>query len=106
MKMDHLLIEGFCDGDKNQKAYPCKGTLKFGVHCIGCPKFSYTFCSNEMAISDVNGVVEYCIGFGGNMEPTDVEKREEYIATWNRICKEKIDEAYDEFMKQIKQMET
>ena len=100
MRMEHLLIEGFCDGRKTNVECPCKGGLEWGVHCIKCSKFSYTFCPNEIALSDVNGVVEKWIGFGGDMEPCDWDKREKYIAVWNRICKKKITEAFDEFIKQ------
>ena len=35
------------------------------------------------------------------MEPAEMEKRDEYIALWTKICKEKINEAYDEFIRQI-----
>lgn len=102
MKMEHLIIEGFCDGNENQDKYPCNGTLKFGVYCFECLKFSYTYCPNEIAISDTDGVVGAWIGFGGNMEPNDQEKREAYIAIWKNICEGKINESYDEYMKQIK----
>lgn len=101
MKMKHLIIEGYCDGNKIQNVYPCNDELKFGTHCFKCSKFSYTYCPNEIAISDSDGLVQECIGFGGIMEPTDMEKRDEYIVLWNKICKEKMDEAYDEFMKQV-----
>ncbi|MDE6251937.1 MAG: hypothetical protein K2M78_04750 [Lachnospiraceae bacterium] len=101
MKMKHLIIEGFCDGDENQNTYQCNGNLKFGVHCLECPRFSYTFCPNEIAISDEEGIVEAGIGFGGDMEPDEAEKREEYVTIWNEICKEKMNEAYDEFMKAL-----
>ena len=101
MKMKHLIIEGFCDEDENKNACPCNGALKFGVHCFECSKFSYTFCPSEIAISDGEGIVEEWIGFGGDMEPTEQEKKDEYVTVWNKICKEKINEAYDEFMKQI-----
>ena len=101
MKMRHFLVEGFCDGGKSQGIFPCKESLKFGIHCFKCPKFSYTFCPNEIAISDKNGIVEDWIGFGGVMEPAEMEKRDEYIALWTKICKEKINEAYDEFIRQI-----
>lgn len=99
--MKHLIIEGYCDGDKSQEVLPCNDSLKLGIHCFECPKFSYTYCPNEFAISDAEGVVEDWIGFGGDMEAAETEKREEYIVLWNKICKEKLDEAYDEFMKQI-----
>ena len=98
MRMEHLLIEGFCDGRKTDMKCPCNGSLEWGGHCIKCSKFSYTFCPNEIALSDANGVVQKWIGFGGEMEPCDWDKREKYIAVWNKICKKKITEAFTEFM--------
>lgn len=71
------------------------------MHCWECSKFSYTYCPNEIAISNEEGIVENCVGVGGDMEPTKLEKREEYIDIWNDICEKKINEAYDEFMEQI-----
>ncbi len=102
MKMKHLIIEGICDEVENTNIYPCNRTLKMGVHCFECSKFSYTFCPNEIAISDEEGEVEECIGFGGDMEPNETKKREKYVNLWKKICKKKIDEAYDEFMDKIK----
>lgn len=101
MNMKHFIMEGFCDGDKERNTYPCNGTLKFGVHCWECSKFSYTYCPNEIAISNAEGVVENSVGFGGEMEPAKFEKRKEYIEIWNGICEKKINEAYNEFMEQI-----
>lgn len=99
--MKHLIIEGFCDGNKGQDAYPCNNTMELGIHCFECSKFSYTHCPNEIAISNENGVVEEFIGFGGSMEPLESEKREEYVEFWKKICKEKIDEAYTLFLRKI-----
>lgn len=101
MKMKHLIIEGFCDGIENREIYPCNGKLKFGIHCFKCEKFSYTYCPNEIAISDADGIVEDYIGFGGDMEPSETKRKREYVAIWNKICKEKVNETYDEFIKQI-----
>lgn len=101
MKMQHLLIEGYCDGKKGEKDYPCENTLKLGTHCFKCSNFSYTKCPNEIAISNDSGLVE-CqedfIGFGGEMEPKDLQKREDYISIWKKICRKKINEAYDEYI--------
>lgn len=102
MKMEHIIVEGYCDGSEKQTIYPCNGVLKMGTHCLTCSKFSYTYCPNEITISNADGLVEEYIGFGGNMEPNDTEKRNEYILLWNKICKEKIEEAFEEFMRQIK----
>lgn len=101
MKMTHFVVEGFCNGDKSQDISPCKDTLKFGIYCFNCPNFSFVSCPNEIALSNEDGIVEDWIGFGGDMEPAEIEKRAEYIALWSEICKEKINEAYDEFIRQI-----
>ncbi|MDO5392465.1 MAG: hypothetical protein Q4F24_15425 [Eubacteriales bacterium] len=104
MKMQHLLIEAYCDGKLGEGDYPCRDTLKLGIYCLRCPQFSYSECPNEIAISDNGGLVE-CqkdyIGFGGDMEPEDLEKRDDYIAIWKNICREKIGEAYEEYISQI-----
>ncbi len=104
MKMQHLLIEGYCDGKKGEDAYPCKGTLTLGIHCLKCPQFSYAECPNEIALSGKDGVIEKqedFIGFGGEMEPEDIERRDKYIAIWNDICRKKMNEAYNEYMNYI-----
>ncbi len=101
MKMEHLIIEGFCAGNEKLSTYPCNGKLKFGIHCLKCSQFSYTYCPNEIALSDSDGIVVDWIGFGGIMEPSEIEKRDEYIAIWNTICKDKMNEAYDDFLKQV-----
>lgn len=56
---------------------------------------------NEIAVTISEGVVEYqedFIGFGGNMEPTNIQKRADYISIWKNICRKKINEAYDEYV--------
>ncbi len=100
MKMEHLLIEGFCDAKEKLCTFPCNGALKIGVHCFECSQFSYTFCPNEIAISNGEGIVEESIGYGGDMEPIEIERIEESISVWHKICKEKINEAYELFMSQ------
>lgn len=101
MKIKHLLIEGYCDMTQNKKMYPCKNTFRIGIYCLNCSNFSYTQCPNEIALSNNNGIIqdiEDFIGFGGAMEPNDLQKREEFLALWRKICRKKIQEAYDEYM--------
>ena len=108
MKMQHLLVEGYCDGKKKEENNPCKNTLELGVHCFECPYFSYMNAPNEIALSNDSGLVE-CqedfIGFGGDMEPEDLQKREDYISVWKNICRKKINEAYDEYIRYIRGQE-
>lgn len=104
MKMQHLLIEGYCDGKPGEGDYPCGNTFNLGIKCFRCTQFSYSDCPNEIAISNDKGLVE-CqedyIGFGGDMEPENKEKRNKFISTWKNICRKKINEAYEEYIVQI-----
>lgn len=104
MKMLHIFIEGYCDGTKGKVNDCCKNALKPGIHCLECPHFSYTKCPNEIAVSNNDGLIECSedfIGFGGEMEPEDLQKRDDYISIWKDICRKKINEAYDEYMSLI-----
>lgn len=104
MKMRHLIIEGYCDGKSGEGDYPCENTFNLSRYCFRCPQFSYSDCPNEIALSNDSGLVE-CqedyIGFGGDMEPENKEKRDEFISIWKNICRKKIDEAYEEYISQI-----
>lgn len=68
-----------------------------------CPEFSFAQSENELAVSDDEGVIAELsdwIGFGGDMCP---EKNEEkWVSIWQRICKQKIQEAYQEYMHELK----
>ena len=80
MKIKHLLIECFCNYDyKNKK----------------------TKCPNEIAYTNENGVVEKetdFIGFGNEMEENCIYDKNILIKKWTEICREKINEAYEEYM--------
>ncbi len=110
MVMTHLLIELFCDqGDypKSKKQglhIPCKGSFVMSERCLACPLSSYTYCPDELCLSDSSGCVAIesnAIGFGGNMMPA--ENEEFWVARWHEIAKKKIVEAYDEYMHELKQ---
>ncbi len=95
MKMQHLLIEGYCDGAIGEEIHPCKNTFKLGIYCFKCTQFSFCECPNEIAISGEKGLIEYdedCIGFGGNMEPDTLRDRGKCISLWKSICRRKIKE--------------
>lgn len=101
MKLEHIIIEGFCEEIKNE-SFPCKGSLKFSAFCLECPKFSFTVAPKEIAYSDENSVVKEWISFGGDMNPDDETKAEACSLLWEKICKRKINEAYEEYMKEKK----
>ena len=103
MKMKHMIIEGFCEGyDNYNSVLPCNNSFLMGIECFKCSLFSYTFCENEIAYSNNYGIVEKVsdfIGFGGNMQID--ENKNKCIDIWSKICRQKIIEAYKEYMKQI-----
>lgn len=104
MKMEHLLIEVYLedDVDLNQD-------LEQGAKLKSLLESSrgYTITEHELVYAGKNGFVheiEESIGFGGEMDiegnsEEAIEKRAELINLWNTICREKIDEAYEEYMK-------
>lgn len=68
---------------------------------------SYTYCPNEIAYSGntglIQGVDDY-ISFGGEMDAKiDSDgyefNRNQLLIKWEDICKSKISEAYDEYLK-------
>ena len=96
MKMQHLLIEGYCDGVAGDE-----NSFILGIYCFKCSRFSFCECPNEIALSGEKGLIEDdedCIGFGGDMEPDALQNRNKYISIWRNICRRKIKEAYDEYM--------
>ncbi|MBW5468333.1 hypothetical protein GPJ61_10745 [Brevibacillus formosus] len=90
----------------------CKYGIKHpGYHCLknNCQYAGYAPAPHEIAYSGDNGEVEgdAWIGFGGEMEPekyTDGNVAESKTL-WKKVCKAKIQEAYDEYMLRSKPKE-
>lgn len=103
MKMEHILIELFLEDDVDLNQDLEQGArLKDLINSSkGC-----TIVEHEIAYAGRNGFVhgvEDSIGFGGEMDIDSTidhsdEKRDFLISLWEKVCKEKIDEAYEEFM--------
>lgn len=105
MIMQHLMLEVYCDHIDLKKRTSClyENGKTIGSHCFDrkCQHLSFTKTENEIAYVGESGVVEESdewIGFGGDMEPVDDEKRKMLMAKWKEICKKKMDEAYKEYM--------
>lgn len=107
MLMSHILIELFCDNQaclrekhlEGDFKIPCNRSFKLSAECLECPFSSYTYCPDELSLSDSCGCVDLesnSIGFGGDMLPVDSEAF--WTARWHEIAKRKIAEAYDEYM--------
>lgn len=99
MKMNHFVVEGFCE-EKEKGVLPCNGSFVMGVNCFDCKQFSFTSVENELLFSDKNGIAKEIIGFGGAMDPDNYDDIDKYLDLWENICKRKINEAYDEYMKE------
>lgn len=103
MEMKHIIMEIYCDYQKNKnKVQNCKGLC---IECFSnsCKYLSYTYCPNEIAYSSQSGIVEevnHYIGFGGEMEPDEYNKLQsvKLKSKWKEICLKKINETYSEYM--------
>lgn len=112
MKMKHIILEIYCDCEAIEKEeLPCYSIYKdneLGKHCFEsrCKFLSYVDSPNELAYSGDNGIVKEIndfIGFGGemdtNVENSDYEEiRQKLLTKWGKICRNKISQAYDEYM--------
>lgn len=110
MKMKHLLLEAYCNCEDNDTSTCCiDGKNQIDIHCFDdgkCEFLSYTYCPNELAYAGKEGVVvdeNSFTGFGGEMD-ADLDsidydsEREDNIKMWEKICIQKIAEAYDEYI--------
>lgn len=102
--MKHVLLEMYCSlKNESEKPIYCKGIGHICVH-NKCEYMGCTYCPDEIAFTGDYGVVESyddCIGYGGEMESDEFNSEENRILLnkWKTICKTKIDQAYDEYMK-------
>lgn len=103
IKSKYLIMEGFCNERKGRN-FPCSNTFQMKAYCFHCPEFSYARSENELALSGADGTVERIedwIGYGGDMEPDNLESYEEWAEIWTDICKRKIQEAKAEYIAAI-----
>jgi hypothetical protein len=110
MPYNHVLLEVHClngIGDEEIETAPefCPKVHEPGFHCLenNCKHRGITYAPYEIAYADRQGLVpdsECWIGFGGDMEPEDYDEEKTKILKelWKEICKQKIQEAYEEYM--------
>lgn len=109
----HILLEVYCKYnwiENNKEPFPefCeRGVENPGYHCLNenCKFIAFTEAPFEIAYAGEKGEVpdgEAWMGFGGDMQPEDANENKinELRALWESVCREKIKEAYDEYMKQ------
>ncbi|SFF09049.1 hypothetical protein SAMN04487969_113152 [Paenibacillus algorifonticola] len=117
MAINHVILELYCgfDKEKNGKAplYYKYGSYHPGYHCLenSCESLSYIKAPSEIAYSDSEGESEFeknaWIGFGGDMNPESFDDENNYESLkniWEEICKRKIQESYNEYMKRTEGM--
>lgn len=106
MMMKHLLLEVICDCEMEKKLIPDYCKLEPGLpteQCFSnnCKYLSYTYTEDELVYVNEHGIVEskdFMIGFGAEMEADNEETNKKLKNIWKNICKEKIQEAYSEYM--------
>jgi hypothetical protein len=75
-----------------------------GLYCLECDLFSYIICPYEIALSNEDGMIESLDDFISiDLDDEDGIMRYEKVPIWQKICKVKIAEAYDEYMKLTKE---
>jgi hypothetical protein len=105
-----LLLEVYCGiDDDNENGVPsfCKsGADKPGYHCMEneCPFVAYIEAPFEIAYAGDSGEVsdsDSWIGFGCEMVPEDADEHRitRLKKLWEEISKQKVQEAYIEYMK-------
>lgn len=113
MTIKHILLELHCshssveDKGIGEKPVFCKnGFGEPGYHCFEntCKYIGFTYAPHEVAYSAEFGEVpdsDAWIGFGGEMisNYADEAQISEYKKIWEDICRQKIHEAYEEYLK-------
>ncbi len=102
MHYKHIMIETYCIkniGDCN--------LFPDGVNCrcfdLNCKDLRFTPCANEFAYTDENGIATTWIGFGGDMDLSCNDfQRSELLCKWEEICKIQIENAYNQYMSEVK----
>lgn len=102
----HIMLETYCAIDSEKSEVPEYCILESGkpeYHCYEneCKYIYYTKAPNQISYMNEMGESIYDIGFGGEMYPEDFDetKTKELLKIWKNICKRKIDEAFEGYMK-------
>lgn len=113
----HLTIEVSCDytteqTDNNMPSFCEYGIKVPGYHCMfnSCPYVAFTDAPYEIAYAGKKGEINMYdefswAGFGEDMNPaeTDIEITNRLKNIWKKTCVKKIEEAYMEYMKKMRE---
>ena len=105
--MNHILLECYCLKETERYAGEkspafCAGKKEPTYDCLKhrCKYLDFTSCENTLCYIDDAAEMAYGIIFGGEMTSHGEENGD--IARWRNTAIEKIDEAYDVYMKERK----
>lgn len=98
---NHILLEVYCN--KNENANDCGTESRMPCYnCLinKCPYVSFTSHENAICYINEHSEASEIIALGGDMLPHNVDKQ---LATqrWEQISRSKIQQAYEEYMKEI-----
>lgn len=105
----HILLEVYCNFDEehdDSKKLQCMDSMRIPSYsCLynKCPYVVFTSCENAMCYTGEDSTASEVVPFGGEMAvlPADINTSDA-IKLWEQIAVEKINQAYAEYMKQIK----
>lgn len=113
MAFTHLIVELHClygvgeqELDTQAPSFCENGVHKPGYHCLvkNCEFAGHAPAPLEIAYSDECGEVDSdaWIGFGDDMDPDPYNNKmvSELKSSWEKLCKDKVNEAYEHYMKQ------
>ena len=101
----HVLLEVYCTKDETDRktVAPCRQNYVPGYDCLvnNCPHSSFTSHENAICYINERSEAKELITLGGEMLPDHVD---EQVARqlWEQISMAKIQQAYDEYMNEIK----
>lgn len=101
----HILLEVYCHKNMEQEI-PCfcesNGIIP-GYYCVlnHCTHMSFTSHENALCYINEKSIAEEIISFGGEMVSESLNECE-CVKLWKTISIRKINEAYDEYMKQLR----
>jgi len=116
--MIHVIVELLClFNEKEKTSVPsfCKyGPKGEGFHCLMgndgkmCSHLAFGKVEHEIAYAQEDGEVkeeDEWIGFGGDMEIENYDNKA-LTQLWHDICLKKMEEAHEEYMENIKNLDT
>ena len=98
---NHIMLEIYCmknaDSKCNNEAVQCDNVPKYECLENKCPYLAFTSYENCLCYVNQNSICEKSIALGENI----IDTQKDSLSMWRNISFKKIDEAYDEFIKNL-----